>query len=88
VSTEIQRPDSRHYCSIVFHQQRSGPCVAKSVGVPNSTMKIINGWKNPNKQADKLQSKLRIGKVTVYDFFYDLGDRKGGLTFMNFSVKL
>tara|TARA_B100001093_G_scaffold518984_1_gene605877 strand:- start:5495 stop:5650 length:156 start_codon:yes stop_codon:yes gene_type:complete len=51
-------------------------------------MKIINGWKNPNKQADKLQSKLRIGKVTVYDFFYDLGDRKGGLTFMNFSVKL
>lgn len=51
-------------------------------------MKIQNGWKNPNKQGDKFQCKLRLGKVTVYDFFYDTGDKKGGLTFMNFSVKL
>jgi hypothetical protein len=51
-------------------------------------MKIINGWKNPNKQSDKFQLKLRLGRVTVYDFFYDTGDKKGGLTLMNFSVKL
>lgn len=51
-------------------------------------MKIQNGWKNPNKQGDKFQCKLRLGKVTVYDFFYDLSDKKGGLTLMNFSIKL
>jgi hypothetical protein len=51
-------------------------------------MNIINGWKNANKQSDKFQIKLRLGRVTVYDFFYDTSDRKGGVTFMNFSVKL
>jgi hypothetical protein len=24
----------------------------------------------------------------VYDIFYDFGDKKGAITFMNFSVKL
>lgn len=51
-------------------------------------MNIINGWKNKNKQSDKYQCKLRLGRVTVYDFFYDFGDKKGGLTFMNFTIKL
>lgn len=51
-------------------------------------MKIINGWKNPNKQSDKFQSKLRLGKVTVYDFFYDISDGKGGITIMNFTIKI
>ena len=39
-------------------------------------MNIINGWKNKNKQSDKYQCKLRLGRVTVYDFFYDFGDKK------------
>ena len=51
-------------------------------------MNIINGWKNPNKQSDKYQCKLRLGRVTVYDVFYDFGDRKGAVTLMNFTVKL
>lgn len=51
-------------------------------------MNIINGWKNRNKQSDKYQCKLRLGRVTVYDIFYDFGDRKGAITFMNFTVKL
>ncbi len=51
-------------------------------------MKIINGWKNHNKQSDKYQIKLRLGRVTVYDFFYDFGDKKGAITFMNFTYKL
>jgi len=51
-------------------------------------MNIINGWKNRNKQSDKYQCKLRLGRVTVYDIFYDFGDKKGVITFMNFTVKL
>lgn len=62
--------------------------MAAGIGLLATTMKIINGWKNPNKQSDKFQLKLRLGRVTVYDFFYDTGDKKGGLTLMNFSVKL
>lgn len=51
-------------------------------------MNITNGWKNPNKQSDKYQAKLRLGRVTLYDIFYDFGDKKGGITLMNFSIKL
>ena len=51
-------------------------------------MKITNGWKNTNKQSDKYQAKLRLGKVTVYDFFFDFGDKRGGITLMNFSIKI
>ena len=54
----------------------------------DGTMNIINGWKNRNKQSDKYQCKLRLGRVTVYDIFYDFGDKKGVITFMNFTVKL
>jgi len=62
--------------------------MAARIDLLTSTMNIINGWKNANKQSDKFQIKLRLGRVTVYDFFYDTSDRKGGVTFMNFSVKL
>jgi len=54
----------------------------------DGTMNIINGWKNRNKQSDKYQCKLRLGRITVYDIFYDFGDGKGAITFMNFTIKL
>lgn len=50
-------------------------------------MRIINTWGNPSKQADKYQVKLRIGRLTVFDFYKDSGDRKWALTIMNFTFK-
>ena len=50
-------------------------------------MRFINTWGNPNKQADKFQLKIRLGRLTVFDFYLDSGDRKWALTFMNLTVK-
>jgi|11_taG_2_1085331.scaffolds.fasta_scaffold10619_3 hypothetical protein len=50
-------------------------------------MKVVNTWGNPNKQADKLQFKARIGRLTVFDFYRDGGDKKWALTIMNFCIK-
>lgn len=50
-------------------------------------MRIINTWGNPNKQSDKYQLKVRLGKLTVFDFYLDSGDRKWALTLMNFTFK-
>ena len=50
-------------------------------------MRIINTWGNPNKQGDKYQLKLRLGKLTVFDYYLDAGDRKWALTVMNYTIK-
>jgi len=50
-------------------------------------MRFINTWGNTHKQADKFQWKVRLGRVTVFDFYTDLSDRKWALTFMNFTIK-
>lgn len=50
-------------------------------------MRIINTWGNPNKQSDKYQFKIRIGKLTALDFYYDAGDKKGAFTLFNFTLK-
>lgn len=52
-----------------------------------SKMRIINTWGNPNKQSDKYQAKLRLGRLTVFDFYKDTGDRKWALTLFNFTFK-
>ena len=50
-------------------------------------MRFVNTWGNTNKQADKFQFKARIGRITLFDFYCDCGDRKWALTFMNFTIK-
>lgn len=50
-------------------------------------MKIINCWDQPAKQADKIQIKLRLGKVTVFDYYSDESRDRKGLTILNFKIK-
>lgn len=50
-------------------------------------MRIINTWGNPNKQSDKFQLKLRLGKLTVLDFYMDRGDNKWAFTILNYTFK-
>ena len=50
-------------------------------------MLIINTWGNPNKQNDKFQFKLRLGKLTVLDFYMDRGDNKWAFTILNYTFK-
>lgn len=50
-------------------------------------MRIINTWGNPNKQSDKYQVKIRIGRLTIFDFYKDTGDRRWAFTILNFTFK-
>jgi hypothetical protein len=50
-------------------------------------MRIINTWGNKHKQSDKVQIKVRFGRVTLFDFYYDGSDAKWALTFINITIK-
>ena len=50
-------------------------------------MRIINTWGNTHKQADKYQVKVRLGRLTLFDFYTDRGDRKWALTICNITLK-
>lgn len=49
-------------------------------------MKFINGWKNKNKQSDKINFELRIGYITIFEIHADWSDRKYRIGFFNFAV--
>lgn len=50
-------------------------------------MKFRNNWNIPNKQWDKLQIKIRLGKIDVLTFEADFGSKFYMLTILNFSIK-
>ena len=50
-------------------------------------MKFYSSWSNTQKQSDKYQVKVRIGRITVFDFYTDLSDRRWALTLFNFTLK-
>ncbi len=50
-------------------------------------MKFYSSWSNTQKQSDKYQVKVRMGRVTVFDFYTDLSDRRWALTLFNFTLK-
>lgn len=44
-----------------------------------------NKWKTPNKSGKKVAAKLRIGKVTVLDIYFTIGEPKVSVTLFNFN---
>jgi hypothetical protein len=50
-------------------------------------MKFINGWKYVQKDANRVEYRLRIGLLTVFDLFLDFSDRKVRATLLNFTVE-
>lgn len=51
-------------------------------------IKFKNKWNTPNKSSKKVAAKLRIGKVTVLDLYFTVGDPRVTFTFMNFTFTL
>jgi len=51
-------------------------------------MKFKNGWTAVTKQFDKLQIKLRISFITVFELDLDISKRELSLTLMNFSLQI
>lgn len=47
----------------------------------------INSWKSKKKQWDKYAIKIRIGKLTFFDFYYDHSRRQFGMILFNLGVK-
>lgn len=50
-------------------------------------MKFRNNWKIHNKQWDKFQLKLRIGKIDIFTLEGDVGSKFYMITVLNFSIK-
>jgi hypothetical protein len=59
-------------------------CILK---LKNKTMKFRNNWRIHNKQWDKLQLKLRLGKIDVFVFEADITSKFYMITIFNFSIK-
>ena len=59
-------------------------CILK---LKNKTMKFRNNWRIHNKQWDKLQLKLRLGKIDVFVFEADIASKFYMITIFNFSIK-
>ena len=50
-------------------------------------MNFINSWGSKKKQSDKIAIKIRFGRVTVFDFYYDHSRKQAGLILFNFGIK-
>ncbi len=50
-------------------------------------MTFINSWTSKNKQWDKISIKIRLGRLTVFDFYFDHARKQAGIILFNFGVK-
>ena len=59
-------------------------CILK---LKNDNMKIRNNWKVRNKQWDKFEIKIRLGKADVLSIEIDISRSFYMFTILNFSIK-
>jgi len=50
-------------------------------------MEFINSWKSKKKQGDKIAIKVRIGKFTLFDLYYDHAKRQFGIILFNLGAR-
>lgn len=51
------------------------------------TFSFINSWGSSAKSWDKHAIKVRIGKVTVFDFYLDWSKKLWGIMIFNFGIR-
>jgi len=49
-------------------------------------MKLTNAWRSHNKSVDRLEVRLRLGAVTVFEASADLSDKKWRVGLFNFFL--
>lgn len=49
-------------------------------------MKITNAWRSHNKQVDRIEIRMRLGAVTVYELTADLSSKKWRAGLFNFFM--
>ncbi len=50
-------------------------------------MKVINSWKAPNKQNDKASILIRVGKLTIFEVYFDISKKEYRALLFNFGVR-
>lgn len=50
-------------------------------------MEFINSWRSKRKQWDKLAIKIRFGKFTLFDLYYDHSKHQYGVILLNLGVR-
>jgi hypothetical protein len=50
-------------------------------------MEIINSWKSEVKQWGKINIKVRIGRITLFDLYIDKPKKRYGVTLLNLGLK-
>lgn len=50
-------------------------------------MKFINGWKYMFKDSDRCHFGLRLGVLTVFEFFVDFSDKKWKIMLCNIGLQ-
>lgn len=50
-------------------------------------MKYINGWKSSTKNWDKFDFTLRISKITLFSFQFDISKESWNITLLNCSIR-
>lgn len=50
-------------------------------------MKVRNNWRVPHKQWDKIQIRMRVGKIDFFTVEIDISREFYMLTLFNFSIK-
>lgn len=48
---------------------------------------LVNSWRSKGKQGDKFALKVRIGKLTLFDFYYDHSKRMFGIILFNLGLR-
>jgi|TARA_R100001594_G_scaffold62861_1_gene97234 hypothetical protein len=45
-----------------------------------------NGWKSKAKQDDKFVIEIRLGKISVFEMYFDISDKKFTFGVFNFFI--
>lgn len=48
---------------------------------------FINSWKSKNKQPGKISVKIRFGRLTIFDLYYDHNRGNFGVIIFNLGMK-
>jgi len=49
-------------------------------------MKFVNGWKSANKNWDKFNLTLRVSKITLFSFKFDISNGTFNINILNIGL--
>lgn len=50
-------------------------------------MRLVNGWNYLYKNWDRVEFRLRISIITIFEIYLDFSDREYSITVLNFKLR-